>query len=118
MSNEKYIGMNTSTGRAITDDEHISQSVRDILITPVGSRLMRRSYGSQLFSLVDAPQEPAIKLKITSAIYSALMRWEPRITPTKITLETRGAGLVAVTLQAKRTDNLAAFSATIPLQGA
>lgn len=45
------------------------------------------------------------------------MRWEPRITPTKITLETRGAGLVAVTLQAQRTDNLAAFSATISLQG-
>lgn len=118
MSNEKYIGMNASTGRTITDDEHISQSVRDILITPVGSRLMRRSYGSQLFSLIDAPQEPAIKLKITSAIYSALMRWEPRITPTKITLEPRGAGLVAVTLQATRTDNLAAFNATISLQGA
>lgn len=49
MSNEKYIGMNASNGRAITDDEHISQSVRDILLTPVGSRLMRRSYGSQLF---------------------------------------------------------------------
>ena len=118
MSNEKYIGMNASTGRAITDDEHISQSVRDILITPVGSRVMRRSYGSQLFSLIDEPYEPAIKLKIMSAIYSALMRWEPRITPTKITLETRGAGLAAVTLQAQRTDNLAVFSSTISLQGA
>ncbi|RRO12062.1 GPW/gp25 family protein [Pectobacterium aquaticum] len=118
MSNEKYIGMNARNGRAITDDEHISQSVRDILLTPVGSRLMRRSYGSQLFSLIDEPQEPAIKLKITSAIYSALMRWEPRITPTKITLETRGAGLAAVTLQAKRTDNLAVFSSTISLQEA
>ncbi|MCA6969241.1 GPW/gp25 family protein [Pectobacterium carotovorum] len=118
MSNEKYIGMNARNGRAITDDEHISQSVRDILLTPVGSRLMRRSYGSQLFSLIDEPQEPAIKLKITSAIYSALMRWEPRITPTKITLETRGAGLVAVTLQAQRTDNLAEFNTMISLQGA
>lgn len=38
----RYIGMNRETGRAITDVEHVGQSCRDILRTPVGSRVMRR----------------------------------------------------------------------------
>lgn len=29
----RYIGMNRDTGQTLTDSEHISQSVRDILIT-------------------------------------------------------------------------------------
>ncbi|MDI5405236.1 thiamine pyrophosphate-binding protein, partial [Salmonella enterica subsp. enterica serovar Lubbock] len=40
--------MNRNTGLAISDSEHISQSMRDILLTPVGSRVMRREYGSLL----------------------------------------------------------------------
>ncbi|MGL5293614.1 MAG: GPW/gp25 family protein, partial [Aeromonas sp.] len=44
-------GMNATTGRTISSTDHIIQSVRDILITPVGSRVMRRDYGSELFYL-------------------------------------------------------------------
>ena len=29
-----YLGMNQQTGRALTDTDHIRQSVRDILVTP------------------------------------------------------------------------------------
>ncbi len=29
-----YCGMNSATGKAITDTEHLNQSVKDILITP------------------------------------------------------------------------------------
>lgn len=118
MSNETYIGMNARTGGAITDDAHIRQSVKDILITPIGSRLMRRNYGSQLFALIDQPHNPALRLKITSAIYSALMRWESRITPTKIVLDTDEAGRVFVTLQARHMNSLTAFNATVLLREA
>jgi len=41
MTTAKYIGMNRETGGALTDLDHIRQSVRDILLTPVGTRLMR-----------------------------------------------------------------------------
>lgn len=37
-----WLGMNAASGRAISATDHIIQSVRDILITPVGSRVMRR----------------------------------------------------------------------------
>lgn len=39
-------GMSRETGKALDEAAHISQSIRDILTTPVGSRLMRRTYGS------------------------------------------------------------------------
>jgi hypothetical protein len=41
-----YYGMNSATGKAITDTEHLNQSVKDILITPQGSLIARREYGS------------------------------------------------------------------------
>ena len=49
MSTVRYSGMNAGSGHAITDNEHIAQSIGDILLTPIGSRVMRRAYGSQLF---------------------------------------------------------------------
>ena len=47
----RYLGMNSQTGLSISEVEHIRQSVRDILVTPVGSRVMRREYGSLLSAL-------------------------------------------------------------------
>ena len=49
----RYLGMNSQTGLSIAEVEHIRQSVRDILVTPVGSRVMRREYGSLLSALID-----------------------------------------------------------------
>ncbi|VEB71154.1 Gene 25-like lysozyme [Providencia rustigianii] len=63
----KYQGMNRIDGKTISDIEHIRQSVRDILITPIGSRIARRAYGSLLSELIDQPQNPALKLQLMSA---------------------------------------------------
>lgn len=57
----KYLGMNQLTGKRITKLEHIRQSMRDILMTPVGSRLARREYGSLLPELIDWSQNDAVK---------------------------------------------------------
>lgn len=71
----RYLGMNSQTGLSISEVEHIRQSVRDILVTPVGSRVMRREYGSLLSALIDQPQTPALRLQIMAACYSAIQRW-------------------------------------------
>ncbi|MEX0633615.1 phage baseplate assembly protein V [Serratia ureilytica] len=63
MNNAKFLGMNRGNGRAIADLEHIRQSVSDILITPIGSRVMRRSYGSLLSELLDQPQNDTCDCK-------------------------------------------------------
>ncbi|EGH7874311.1 baseplate assembly protein [Salmonella enterica] len=75
-----YIGMSRNDGQVIADTDHLRQSVRDILLTPQGSRLARREYGSLLSALIDQPQNPALRLQIMSAVYVALNRWEPRLT--------------------------------------
>lgn len=74
MTAAKYTGMNRDTGAALSDIEHILQSVRDILLTPLGSRVMRRDYGSLLSALIDQPQNEALRLHITSACYVVILQ--------------------------------------------
>ena len=74
-----YIGMNCKTGRTINDMDHINQSVKDILMTPIGSRVERRDYGSLLFLLLDNPNTDATRLRVISATVMALNQWEKRI---------------------------------------
>ncbi|MCW2479181.1 GPW/gp25 family protein [Candidatus Symbiopectobacterium sp. NZEC135] len=110
----RYSGMSRDNGTALADLEHIRQSVRDILITPIGSRVMRRDYGSLLSALIDQPQSPAVKLQVMAACYMALLRWEPRITLTGITLESTYDGKLAVDLVGVLTDG-PAFSLSVPV---
>lgn len=72
-------GMNKTTGRSMDVMTHLRQSVTDILTTPIGTRVMRRDYGSLLFALVDQPLTAALKLDIIQATVGAIQRWEPRV---------------------------------------
>ena len=46
-------GMHMGTGRAVADIEHLRQSISDILTTPMGTRIERRTYGSMVPDLID-----------------------------------------------------------------
>ncbi|MCX4106230.1 GPW/gp25 family protein [Aeromonas hydrophila] len=108
-----WLGMNAATGRAISATDHIIQSVRDILITPVGSRVMRRDYGSELFYLIDQPQHQATRLRLMAATVQALINWEPRITITRVDVLTGGMdGALTVELTWRRKDGGAPDSKT------
>lgn len=112
----RYLGMNSQTGLSISEVEHIRQSVRDILVTPVGSRVMRREYGSLLSQMIDQPQTPALRLQIMAACYSAIQKWEPRISLTTITFERSDTdGGLYVDITGTRTETSMPFSLTIPL---
>jgi phage baseplate assembly protein W len=71
--------MDITSGKPIIGIEHLRQSVRDILTTPLGSRVMRRNYGSRLFDLIDSPINEVTLVEIYAATAAALMQWEPRI---------------------------------------
>lgn len=112
----RYLGMNSQTGLSVSEAEHIRQSVRDILVTPVGSRVMRREYGSLLSALIDQPQSPAQRLQIMAACYSAIQKWEPRISLTTITFErSETDGGLYVDITGTRSTGGKSFSLTIPL---
>lgn len=99
-----YLGMNRDTGEAITDIEHIRQSVRDILITPEGSRIARRDYGSMLSAMIDWPQNYATKLQVMAAVYVAISRWEPRVRLSTVNLTSDFNGSMVVELTGQRDD--------------
>lgn len=81
-------GMSRQSGLSIDQADHILQSVRDILTTPIGSRVMRRDYGSLLPFLIDSPMNAYFLMQLRAAVIHGLMRWEKRVTPVRIDLIT------------------------------
>ena len=90
------IGINASTGKALGGIDHLRQSIRDILTTPVGSRMMLREYGSRLFQLIDAPTNRATLVKIYAATVEAIERWEPRFKVSKVVATSAAPGSVTL----------------------
>ena len=112
-------GMSAITGAPIDGLAHLQQSIADILTTPVGSRVMRRDYGSQLPQLIDQPYNNATRIRLYAAIATALMRWEPRVRLTRVAIDIGAEpGAVVVTLEGTRTDTPTASTVglTVPLQ--
>lgn len=79
--------MNVITGRSIEGIDHLRQSIADILSTPLGSRLMRRAYGSESANLVDFPLNEKTRVRLFGATAGALMKWEPRLRITRIGMD-------------------------------
>ncbi|MCW7550913.1 GPW/gp25 family protein [Photorhabdus sp. APURE] len=111
-----YLGMNRQTGQNLTDLAHVRQSVSDILLTPVGSRLARRTYGSLLPELIDWPQNDALLLQVMAASYTAISRWEPRVSLTDITINTQQDGKMTVDISGHYQQSTGVFSLSIPVR--
>lgn len=119
-------GMNAETGKPLAGDAHLGQSIADILTTPIGTRVMRRDYGSALFELIDAPLNALTRLRLFAATADALRRWEPRLRLTRVKLidgEGSGTGFAAgqATLQIEgqridAADPTSLVRLTIPLR--
>jgi uncharacterized protein len=60
-------------------EESIRQSVRIILSTAKGERVMRPDFGCDLYRLVFAPNSVATRGLAESHVKTALLLWEPRI---------------------------------------
>lgn len=93
-----YLGVSGEDGRAISGQDHLRASIIDILTTPLGSRVMRRTYGCRLFGLSDAPFGPGMAAEIVASIAEALETWEPRIDLSRVVARADKAGRVVVDL--------------------
>lgn len=109
--------MNRQTGGAIDTHPHIGQSMTDILTTRIGTRVMRREYGSLLPELVDQPFNDVVRLQVYAATVMALMRWEPRISLSRVQfLGASLQGQAVLDLEGTLVDSNEPLSMSLPLQ--
>ena len=95
------MGMNVLNGRSLTGLDHLKQSIADILNTPIGSRVMRRDYGSKLFSLIDAPLNRGTLVDIYAATAEALMKWEDRLLVSAVDITNAQLGQITLKITGK-----------------
>lgn len=93
------IGTSATTGKSLSGIAHLRQSIRDILTTRKGTRVMRRDYGSEIPALIDAPltRETIVDLYAETAIAIAI--WEPRVEVQQVMIESAEPGRVVIGLQ-------------------
>jgi len=95
-------GINANTGKSLTGADHIKQSIRDILTTRIGTRIMRRDFGSRLPDLVDNPMSELLKAELFAATAEALARWEPRFRLDRVYLDSATPeGRIQLTLEGR-----------------
>lgn len=71
-------GVDRRIGAVLTGWDHVRQSIAVILTTPIGSRIMRREFGSEVPFLIDRPMTDRVIVAVYAASANALRRWEPR----------------------------------------
>lgn len=91
-------GLSTTTLRRLPEEQHLVQSINDILSTPLGSRVMRRAYGSDLPRLIDAPLNGETLVDLFAATAEAIEAWEPRFTLRRVEVADVVAGKLSLTL--------------------
>lgn len=68
-------------------EDDVRQSMRLILLTEPGERLMREDFGCGLERFLFEPNIPATHQRIRDAIQRNLTRWEPRIGIDEVRIE-------------------------------
>lgn len=84
----------------------IEESLRIILGTQHGERVMRPTFGANLGSLVFAPDNESTASLARHYVGEALQRWEPRIEVTELKVESKNAEamlLIHITYRVKAT---------------
>ncbi|MBK1690980.1 GPW/gp25 family protein [Ectothiorhodospira mobilis] len=112
------IGTSAATGRALDGLDHLDQSVADILATPIGSRPMRREYGSRVPDLLDAPMNSETRFEVVAGVAEALRRWEPRLGVDRVRVVEAAAGRLVVRIEGAYTPTGEPVVREVPVGGA
>jgi phage baseplate assembly protein W len=91
--------MNINNGKTISEIAHIKQSITNILTTPIGSRIMRRNYGSRLFEKIDRPINGELIAEIYSDIIEAIFIWEPRFEVEQVIVQNITNGKIIIDIE-------------------
>ena len=91
--------MDAKTGKPLSGHAHLWQSIRTILLTPLGTRVYLREFGSDLLKLIDNPLNRSTIANIVNATAGAIARWEPRIKITNVRIISIGVGAVELDIE-------------------
>lgn len=97
--------MNINTGADISEINHLKQSISNILTTPIGSRAMRRDYGSNLFNKIDHPVNGELIAEIYLDIVESLFIWEPRFELDQVAVQNIQNGKITIDLEGSFLSN-------------
>ncbi len=89
-------------------EEDIQESIKIILGTEPGERLMRPEFGCRIYELLFDPYDIVTQGKIEHYVKEALARWEPRIDVQEVEIEPpghKGRLLVKIFYTLKTTHN-------------
>lgn len=98
----------TGSIRLTDTAEDIERSMRIVLMTAPGERVMRPRFGCEIWDLLFEPITPGLFGLIADAVYEALGQWEPRVVVDTVTPTSDPAdhGLVRVHVEYRvRTTN-------------
>lgn len=84
----------------------VEESIKDILLTPLGSRVMLPEYGSRLFELVDRRVDDSFRADLAYFVIDAVSRWEKRVKIDKVVLKSFNDGKFNFTLVLKDNTKL------------
>ena len=82
-------------------EQNVRESIRIILLTEPGERLMREGFGCGLRRFLFEPNTVATRQLIKERIVAAIGRWEPRVALQEVAVEDSPADprLVEITIQ-------------------
>lgn len=88
-------------------EENIQQSIRLILMTSKGERVMRPDFGCDLRKYSFETMDYTTRSRVEEEVRDALTRWEPRITEIEATVseETQGLLEIHVSYLVRSTNN-------------
>jgi phage baseplate assembly protein W len=102
-------------------EDNVRESIRIILLTEPGERLMRQEFGCGLRRFLFEPNTVTTRQLIRERIIKAIVRWEPRVTVDEVTVETDAGNprLVAINVFFRliATQALGRIGMTLQLEG-
>jgi len=70
--------------RPITNDTAIKRSLKNLLLTPVGSKPFYPTYGTNVQDFLFRSPDPLSKYDLEKSLFDSISRFEPRVTVTRI----------------------------------
>lgn len=84
----------------------VEDSIKRILETPIGSRVMLPEFGSKLHTLIDRKMDESFKLDFYRFTAEAIEKWEPRVKLERVEINDRVEGKLYYTLYFKNGESM------------